>query len=298
MQELAEEIFGSKTRALVLSEVAKATRPVNGYSLAKVSGFDIKNIYEECRRLTELGVLREVLTGKNRTGYLFSDNQRAAKLREFCLFEDKTRTDLVGRIAAALPLTEYYLSLPVSLRKTLDVFYSPNYLLLFINKAGGHLAEKVVRAVDDGKNVKIKPVSLRAREFGYDPVFKASLATDEQAIADGLNYYQEIQDREIIRALFARTSDFDLESIVKKLDPKGTERLLAILLVKMEIFKEDWKGISGELMKRKRSRLDSRFRRDLESEAIPLLLPNDEAYRENSFSSASEAISKTLNALA
>jgi hypothetical protein len=259
---------------------------------------DIKNIYEECRRLTELGVLRKVVTGKNSSGYLFSDSQRASKLREFCLYEDQTKTGLVGKIAAALPLTEYYFSLPIGLRKTLDVFYSPNYLLLCTNKADRKQAEQVVRVVDKGKKVKIKPVSLRAKEFGYDDAFKASVATDEQAIADGLNYYPELQDREIIRTLLARTSDFNLRSIINQLNPGGTARLLAILTVKKEVLKENRDDLSSELSRRERSRLDSRFRKDLENEAIPLLLPNDETDSENTFSNASEAISKTLNVLA
>jgi hypothetical protein len=312
-------IFGSATRGLVLQEVAKASQPVSAFAISKVSGSNKKNVYEECDKLRKLGIFKAFPIGKNQTGYLFSDNEEASYLKQF-FFSALNKTGAkqksdVEKIASTLPMTDYYISLPVSLRTTFDVFYAPNYLLTFVDKEDKEGLKRLRQLFFNKNNgngegrVIVKPVSLRAREFKYDKNLGASLATNEQAIADGLNYYGQIADKEVIRTLLARASDFDLDKVAELLNKKrGMTRLLAVLLVIKAVLgkleDEEEERILEYLQKERRGDgvpLDSKFKTDLESQAIPLLLPNDEAYnnRERIFTiKTRRAVSQALKTLA
>lgn len=73
----AQAIFGSKSKTVVLEEIAKAVIPVNAYALARVSGLDLKNVYEECAKLNRIGIFRSLTIGKNQTRYLYSNTEEA-----------------------------------------------------------------------------------------------------------------------------------------------------------------------------------------------------------------------------
>lgn len=277
----AQAIFGSKSKTVVLEEIAKAVEPVNAYALARVSGLDPKNVYEECARLNRLGIFRSVTTGRNQTGYLYSNTEEAEKLRELVTSLTKKRksrrttSNVIEMISASLPMTEYYFSLPLALRITFDVFYSPRYLMIFVGKRNRAISPKLRSSMVDLPNVIIKAVSLWGREFKYDQVIDAPLASNEQAIADGLNYYGEIRDKEIIRTPLARTSDFDLRKVIDKLNEKGIVRLYAIVLMMNRIAgKLESEQLLDSLQKSMKGAmsLDKRFKSDLGTEAIPMLL--------------------------
>ena len=292
----------------MLEEIAKAIEPVNANALSRVSGLDPKNVYEECARLNRLGIFRSVTTGRNQTGYLYSNTEEAEKLREFVrsLLTKKrksrrTTSNVIEMISASLPMTEYYFSLPLALRITFDVFYSPRYLMIFVDKRNRAIIPKLRSSMVDLPNVIIKAVSLWGREFKYDQVIDAPLASNEQSIADGLNYYGEIRDREIIRTLLARTSDFDLRKVIDKLDEKGIVRLYAIVLMMNRIAgKLESEQLLAYLQKSMKGAmsLDKRFKSDLGSEAIPMLLPNDEMYSGEDKTLSKATVTRVLKSFA
>lgn len=299
MEQETLSIFGSRTRAMVLEEVAKAVRPLSASSIARVGGVDAKNVYEEFGKLKQLGIFYEVPIGKNQKGYTYSDSQVATKLKEFIkLMLEKQSESIIDRIAAFFPIADYYISLPVSLRVTFDVFYSPTYLLLFVNKGIKSIAAKFVRSLGAaGTGILLKPVSLWGREFRYDEARRASLATNEQAVADGLNYYDDIRDREVIRTLITRTSDIDLNSVIAKLDRSGITRLWAILAIKDAIVGDVDKDLLDLISRRREKFLMGFFGSDLESEIVPLLLPNDEADKAKAFARTVAQVSAVMRTL-
>lgn len=209
-------------------------------------------------------------------------------------------------------MTDYYFSLPFALRITFDVFYSPRYLMIFVDKRNRAMISQLQKLIQSAvvldkpqqPKVIFKAVSLWGREFKYDTVMDAPLASNEQSISDGLNYYGEIRDREIIRTLLTRTSDFDLGKIIDKLNEKGMTRLSSIIVMKSKITgKFDSEVEQGLLQNRKAPmRLDKNFKSDLGIETIPMLFPNDEAYqrKENktTLSKASAKVSEVLKSFA
>ncbi len=314
----AQAVFGSKSRALVLEEVAKTLESVSAYAIARISGLDPKNVYRECVRLTDLGIFQSIPVGKNQTCYQYSKTSQAEQLRQFVgslVSEQKTKGEsTVEKIAASLPMTDYYVSLPIALRTTLDVFYSPDYVMIFIDERNRAMIPELLRFSGATANIVrkrrqrqqktgviINLVSLWGREFKYDEATGVSLASNEQSIADGLNYYNEIRDREIVRTLLTRASSFDMRKVIEKLTEKGLTKLYALILLKKQTIgkleKEEETAL-GLLQKRKVTRLGRGFRSDLENEAIPVLFPNDEAYNGNTMERANETVSQVLNVFA
>ncbi len=319
-QVAAQAIFGSKSKTVVLEEVAKAVQPVSAYAIARVSGLDPKSVYEECAKLNSFGIFKGISTGKNQTSYLYSDNEEAEKLKQFVLSLVKRQRAAAGeesvvqKISALLPMTDYYVSLPYGLRITFDVFYSPAYVMIFVDQRDNAMIPELLKSVEsvnkgqlqtrEKPSIIIKVVSLWGREFKYDEVTAAPLASNEQSIADGLNYYGEIRDREIIRTLLTRTSDFDLRSVIYKLSAKGMARLYAIIMMKKKVRgkldnKEEEEALASLQNRKKIFRLDDNFKSDVRNEAIPMLLPNDEAYSgKETLSRAADTVSKVLKSFA
>jgi hypothetical protein len=320
----AQAIFGSKSKTVVLEEVAKAVQPVSAHAIARVSGLDPKNVYEECAKLNSIGIFRSITTGKNQTSYLYSNSKEAEKLRQFVqslIIRKKERAggpSVIEKISASLPMTDYYVSLPVALRITFDVFYYPAYVMIFVDQRDKAMIPELLKSLQSANvgqlqqksiGVIIKAVSLWGREFKYDEVTDAPLASNEQSIADGLNYYGEIRDREIIRTLLTRTSDFDLRKVVEKLSEKGKTRLYAIIAIKNKIRgkldnQEEQEALASFQNRRgeKAFRLDNGFKSDLSLEAIPMLFPNDEAYgggkQSRTLSKATATVSEVLKSFA
>jgi hypothetical protein len=311
----AKAIFGSKTRTLVLDEVAKAVQPVNAFALARVSGLDPKKVYEECAKLNSIGIFDRIATRKNQTGYLYTNSEEAKKLKQFVLSIIKKRSgaSIIEKLSASLPITDYYVSLPIALKITFDVFYSPDYVLLFLDRRDKAMIPTLLKYLRSANvdlvqkrpsRIIIKAVSLWGREFKYDKLINAPLASNEQSIADGLNYYREIRDRELIRTLLTRTSDFDLRKVVDKLSEKGKTRFYAIIAIKKKVLgkldkqEEEVLASFQSRLEGKSFRLDNVFKSDLSIEAIPMLLPNDEAYsgrKESRISKAVATVSEVLN---
>lgn len=123
------------------------------------------------------------------------------------------------------------------------------------------------------------------------------MATNEQAVADGLNYYDNIRDREVIRTLITRTSDIDLNSVIAKLDRSGITRLWAILAIKDAIVGDVDKDLLNLISRRREKFLRGFFGSDLESEIVPLLLPNDEADKANAFARTVAEVSAIMRTL-
>lgn len=310
-QLMGQTIFGSKSKAVVLEEVAKAVQPVSAYAIARVSGLDPKNIYEECAKLYDVGLFQSIPTGKNQSGYLYSDSEAARKLLEFVqIFATKQRAKLgrqsvIEKLATLLPMTDYYVSLPLALRISFDVFYSPNYILIFVDRRDKSVITKLRKSLQSKprrNHVIIKAISLWGREFKYDEVTGVSLASNEQSIADGLNYYEELRDREVIRTLLTRTLDFDLRKVRDKLNYKGTTRLCSIIAVKNKLSVRLGAvelQVLDLLRNRKKILLDEEFKSDLANEVIPALFPNDQAYGDKeTFSTIASTASKVLKSLA
>lgn len=306
MSQQTESIFGSKTRSVVLEEVAKATEPLSASSVSRAAGIDAKNVYQEVNRLKELGIFNEIPIGKNQKGYKYSDSPEAKALLEFVrTVLSKRSQSLVEKVANSFPASEYYISLPIALRISFDVFYSPSYLLLLVDKRMRDATTEFVRRLGpDGQKIILKVASLRGREFNYDEAFGASLASNEQAIADGLNYYENIRDKEIIRTLLTRFEDIDLESVERWLNSQGANRLRVIMTLRNGFFADrnkqnalaDYQARFLEFInKRYEERpVKGSFKWDLKNEAIPSLLPNDQTDRENAFKLAAEKVSSII----
>lgn len=289
------EMLASGVRKLLLEEVAKdKDRPVSAYALSKVSGYTLRAISEECKRLVQVGILKPVEIGKGQTGYVYNDSPDAQRLRSFLMnsLQEKESDSVVEKIAKQLRLTDYYISLPLALKVSYDVFYAPNYLLVVVDKDNRYAVNFLKEIANETKEGKIivKEESLWGREFKFDEIIGASLASIEQAIADGLNYYPTIKDTEIIRVLLARTSSIDIDKLNKLSDITGASRAYALLSVKNNFVQDN--SILEFRKRAIRNNIDRLFVNDLKSEILPILFPNESYQTEQS-----QMLNKALQSL-
>ncbi|AFU59828.1 hypothetical protein Ngar_c29090 [Candidatus Nitrososphaera gargensis Ga9.2] len=275
------EILSSGARKLILEELAKDdTRPVSAYALAKVSGYTQRTISEECKRLARADILKPVKIGEGQNGYVYNDNPIAQGLRSLILdnLQRMESNSVVEKIAKNLRMTDYYISLPLGLKVSYDVFYVPNYLLVIVDKNNTKAVdflENIAKETKEGK-VIVKKESLWGREYKFDANTGASIASIEQAMADGLEYYQTVKDTEVIRVLLARTSSIDIKKLNKLSDIRGASRAYRALSLK-DRFLKDYS--SKEFQKRAiRNDIDGFFSSDLKAQILPTLFPN-ETYR-------------------
>lgn len=272
------EALSSGARKLILEEVAKDdTRPVSAYALSKVSGYTIRAISKECKRLAQADILAPVRIGKGQNGYIFSDSSNAQGLRSMILesLQKKENDSVVEKIAKKLRMTDYYISLPLGLKVSYDVFYAPNYLLVVVDKGNTravNFLEDIARKTRKGK-VIVKEESLWGREYKFDTTIGASVASIEQAIADGLDYYSTIKDTEIIRVLLARTSSVDIKKLNKLSNIRGASRAYKLLSIKNEFLKDH--SFLEFKQRAIRNEIDRSFSNDLKAELLPTLFPNE-----------------------
>ena len=272
------EVLNSRARKLILEELAKDdTRPVSAYALAKVSGYTQRAISEECKRLTRAEILKPVKIGEGQNGYIYNDSPTAQGLRSLILdnLQQTKSESVLERIAKNLRMTDYYISLPLGLKISYDVFYAPNYLLVVVDKNNTKAVdflENIANETKEGK-VIVKKESLWGREYKFDTNTGASLASIEQAMADGLKYYPTIRDTEIIRVLLARTSSIDIKKLSKLSDIRGASRAYRALSLK-DRFLKDYS--TAEFQRRAvRNDVDRFFLSDLKAEILPTLFPNE-----------------------
>lgn len=289
------EILSSGVRKMLLEEVAKdKDRPVSAYALARVSGYTVRAVSEECKRLVQAGILKPVEIGKGQAGYIYNDGPDAQRLRTLIVnsLQEKQSNSVVEKIAKRLRMTDYYISLPLALKVSYDVFYAPNYLLVVVdkdNRDAVNFLRNLAMEIEEGKLI-IKEESLWGRKFKLDEVIGASLASIEQAIADGLGYYTTIKDTEIIRVLLARTSIIDIEELARLSDIGAASRAYTLLRIKNNFVQDN---SILEFQKRAiRNNVDRFFLDDLKSEILPILFPN-ESYK----TEQSQALNNALKSL-
>ncbi len=253
------------------------TRPVSTYALTKVSGYAPRAISKECKQLAEAGILKPVKTGKGQNGYIYGDNPAAQELRSLVLNDlwRKESNSIVEKIAKNLRMTDYYISLPLGLAVSYNVFYAPNYLLVVVDKNNTKAVdfmENIANETKEGK-VIVKKESLWGKEYRFDAKIGASLASIEQAMADGLKYYPTIKDTEIIRVLLARTSSIDIKKLNKLSDIRGASRACRALCLKDRMLKDNSSaGFKGRAV---RNDVDEVFSNDLKAEILHTLFPNE-----------------------
>lgn len=272
------EVLSSGARKLILEELAKDdTRPVSAYALAKVSGYTQRAISEECKRLAQADILKPIKIGEGQNGYIYNDSPTAQGLRSLILdnLQRVESKSVVEKIAKNLRMTDYYISLPLGLKVSYDVFYAPNYLLVIVDKNNTKAVdflENIANETKEGK-VIVKKESLWGREYKFDTTIGASVASIEQAMADGLEYYPKIKDAEIIRVLLARTSSIDIKKLSKLSDIRGASRAYRALSLKDKFFKDySSKEFQGRAI---RNDADRFFSSDLKVEILPTLFPNE-----------------------
>lgn len=228
---MSEKLLGGSTRAAVLEAVRMARdNALSGYAIAKQFRLGLKETYSVLRELEKNGIV-EVTQGKRRY-YRLGRGETATKLVEAveALYKRREPDDpLLDIIRERLYIGKYYVSLPYALRITYDVFYAPSYVLLVVeDEATLDQAQSVGKNFSDTRLV-VKRSSLRGREYYFDETLRVSLASNEQAIADALNWYYDVRDTEVIRILLASPGRFNLRKVSGLLNSIGKKRAYAIL---------------------------------------------------------------------
>ena len=298
-----EFLFGSRARTVALEETAKACYPLTASSIARARGLDLKTIYREFSRLSEIGIFSPVLIAKNQTGYVFSQSESAMKLRDFIITYRKSReVTYIDKIRESLPSSDYVISLPLALSIPYDVFYVPTYLMVFVTSRYRTNIQQLLEDMgSDSSRIYVFFESLRGRIQRYDDQLRVPLATNEQAIADGLNYFPIIKDREIIRTLISRFDELDLDAIARKLKGEGMKRFMLTLMAKGVVEGKSyvstykWAKKFGQQYRKTKFANDDDFGNALIEEVIPLVLSNDQLDDKLRFREAVKQIHRILN---
>lgn len=270
---MSEKLLGGRARAAVLDALGLARdNALSGYTIAKLFRLGLNETYVILKELESTGIV-EVIQGKRRY-YRLRNGDASTKFIEAVRALDKAGEPddpLLSTIRDRLSLGKYYVSLPYALRITYDVFYMPGFLLLVVEDEATF--EKTQRIRENFKDTKfiVKKSSLRGREYYFDESLRVALASNEQALADGLNWYSDIRDTEIIRVLLAYPGRFDLEKLATILESIGKKRARTILERRKAVYGSGPPlEIFGDTMRRSVDPIIS----DLRQEWKSILLPN------------------------
>jgi DNA-binding transcriptional ArsR family regulator len=74
-------LFGSETRVLTLAPLANASGPLTAYRIAAITGVQRTKVYTELRRLSQAGIVRELVTEEGRSAWELIDPDIRALLR-------------------------------------------------------------------------------------------------------------------------------------------------------------------------------------------------------------------------
>lgn len=272
---MSSVLFGSRTQADIIRALDLANgNPLSASMIARLFDLNVESTYRCLSQLKDLGMVEEIskASGKQRL-YRFAKTDLTKEIVDVERAIRRNRlaqSDPLRSLSDSLQLGRYYVSLPLALRITYDVFYAPNYLLIVAD--GQETAANVNEIAARFGDVRTiaKQASLRGREFYFDRSSAITLASTEQAIADGLNWYSEIRDPEVIRVLLATPYRLDLSRLVRLLSDLGRKRAYEIFDRRRVVYGESPPIKYLEPMKRK---LDSLIE-DLNKEWRAILLPN------------------------
>lgn len=271
----SESLFGSRTQADILTGLDLANgNPLSGSTIARLFGLNLQSTYRCISRLRDLGVVEEISKGSGKQRlYRLTKNDLTKQVVDVVRALRRNRlaqSDILQSLSESLRLGRYYVSLPLALRITYDVFYAPNYLLIVADD--DETVANVETATTKFRDIRIisKQSSLRGRQFYFDKSLGITLASTEQAMADGLNWYSEIRDPELVRVLLATPYRVDLSRVVRLLSDLGRKRAYEIFDRRRVVYGESPSFTRLEPMKKKVDPLVE----DLNKEWRAVLLPN------------------------
>ena len=268
-----QSLFGSRTQADVITALDLANgNALSASTIARLFDLNVEGTYRCLSRLRDLGLVREVTkaSGKQKLYQLAKNELTKNVVGIERSIRKKADSSLLQVLTESIQLGRYYFSLPFALRITYDVFYAPNYLLIVSDDDATLAIANEIAAKFPDVRLASKNAPLRGREFYFDKSFETTLASTEQAIADGLNWYSEIRDPELIRVLLATPYRFDWLRLSRLLSDLGKKRAYEILDRRRIVYGE---SPPMNYLKPMNRNVDSLIK-DLDKEWQSILLPN------------------------